>query len=90
MENDFALIELSEPFNFDRTVQPACLPQSDVLPGQITWTSGWGRLTSGIEYSEAISDAVKLQKTHLSVFRYEIYFIDLVDSHQLPAKLSLL
>ncbi len=62
MENDFALIELSEPFVFDRTVQPACLPQLDVLPGQVTWTSGWGRLTSGMKYSEAMSNAVKMQK----------------------------
>jgi len=54
MENDFALIELSEPFKFDRTVQPACLPQTDVLPGQMAWTSGWGRLTSGFKLKKIL------------------------------------
>jgi secreted trypsin-like serine protease len=46
-ENDIALVELSEPLKFDQTVQPACLPNSDVVSGQLTWVSGWGRLKAG-------------------------------------------
>ena len=51
--NDFVILKLGSPLQFDDNVQPACLPSSQkYLDFDITeercFTSGWGKL----QYSE--------------------------------------
>ena len=53
INNDFVILKLESPLEFDNNVQPACLPDSD----HFSWTqeetfsqcftSGWGSLSSG-------------------------------------------
>ena len=52
-DNDFVIIKLGSPLQFDDNVQPACLPSSQkYLDSDTTeercFTSGWGKL----QYSE--------------------------------------
>ena len=46
--NDVAIIKLKTPLKFDENVQPACLPDPDLIPeetGNIGFVSGWGSST---------------------------------------------
>ena len=49
--NDFVIIKLDIPLNFDKDVKPACLPSSNYLDlnskEEQCYTSGWGDLTNG-------------------------------------------
>ena len=52
-DNDFIILKLGSPLQFDENVQPACLPSStNYLDSDTTeercFTSGWGKL----QYSE--------------------------------------
>ena len=52
-DNDFVIVKLGSPLQFDDNVQPACLPSSQkYLDSDTTeescFTSGWGKL----QYSE--------------------------------------
>ncbi|XP_041808535.1 transmembrane protease serine 2 isoform X2 [Chelmon rostratus] len=46
--NDIALLKLSEPLKFTRTVKPVCLPNADmdISAGNQAWITGWGTLRS--------------------------------------------
>ena len=43
-ENDLALLELTDPVQYEVNVIPACLPgqAADHLVGQRGWVTGWG------------------------------------------------
>lgn len=48
--NDFIILKLSQPLQFNDNVQPACLPSADYAPeltGKTCVVSGWGTLQSG-------------------------------------------
>ena len=52
-DNDFVIVKLGSPLQFDDNVQPACLPSSQKYLDSDTieercFTSGWGKL----QYSE--------------------------------------
>ena len=40
--NDIALIKLKGSIEYCREVAPVCLPETDVSPGTICVTTGWG------------------------------------------------
>ena len=50
-DNDFVILKLKEPLDFNDDVQPACLPPSNYLQEHSTedqcFTSGWGHTTHG-------------------------------------------
>ena len=51
-ENDFVILKLSSPLQFNINVQPACLPTSKNFLSldsteDMCFTSGWGRLQHG-------------------------------------------
>ena len=51
-DNDFVIVKLGSPLQFDDNVQPACLPSSKkYLDSDTTeercFTSGWGKLQFG-------------------------------------------
>ena len=51
-DNDFVIVKLGSPLQFDDNVQPACLPSSQkYLDSDTTeercFTSGWGKLQFG-------------------------------------------
>jgi len=43
-ENDVALFKLSRPAQYNRYVQPVCLPSSEVAPGSTCVLTGWGKI----------------------------------------------
>ena len=48
-ENDFVILKLDSPLQFNINVQPACLPTSNSFLGlddteDMCFTSGWGKL----------------------------------------------
>ena len=48
--NDYVILKLASPLNFNENVQPACLPDPNFAPdvtGQMCFVSGWGALTHG-------------------------------------------
>ena len=50
--NDFVILKLDIPLNFDKDVKPACLPPSKGYldlssTEEQCYTSGWGDLTNG-------------------------------------------
>ena len=52
LDNDFVIVKLGSPLQFDDNVQPACLPSSQkYLDSDTTeercFTSGWGTLQHG-------------------------------------------
>ena len=53
--NDFVILKLGIPLEFDTNVQPACLPNSDHFSWNLNesypecFTSGWGTTSSGKE-----------------------------------------
>ena len=49
LENDYVILKLDNPLDFNDDVRPACLPSSsdflDINSGEMDcWTSGWGLL----------------------------------------------
>ena len=51
-ENDFVILKLGSPLQFNVNVQPACLPTSENFLSvdsteDMCFTSGWGRLQYG-------------------------------------------
>ncbi|KAF0045290.1 suppressor of tumorigenicity 14 protein homolog [Scophthalmus maximus] len=56
---DIALLELTEPLQFNNTVQPICLPSSShVFPaGMACWVTGWGALREGGQKSQLLQKA---------------------------------
>jgi len=48
IDNDIALLRLSEPVEFDYTIQPICLPPHGAdFTGDSSQVTGWGTLSSG-------------------------------------------
>ena len=53
INNDFVILKLESPLEFDNNVQPACLPDSQHFSWTLEetfsqcFTSGWGSLSSG-------------------------------------------
>ena len=47
MENDITILRLSEPVEFNKYVQPACLPGSDPQPDDDVVLIGWGAVRAG-------------------------------------------
>lgn len=47
-DNDIALLKLSSPLTFSKTVMPVCLPNAgvDLSAGREAWITGWGALRS--------------------------------------------
>ena len=58
LENDYVILKLDNPLDFNDDVRPACLPSSsdflDINSGEMDcWTSGWGLLNADwINYGE--------------------------------------
>lgn len=47
-ENDLALVQVDEPFDFQPHVSPICLPPDNIeLVGRNATVTGWGRLSEG-------------------------------------------
>ena len=46
LDNDIALLQVSDPIEFNRHVGPACLPENDFDSGTMCIASGWG-ITDG-------------------------------------------
>jgi len=44
LNNDIALLKLSQDIQFNKYVQPACLPQKDVKPGHKCYITGFGKI----------------------------------------------
>ncbi|XP_029438812.1 ovochymase-2 [Rhinatrema bivittatum] len=67
MEHDIALLQLSEPFQFDAYVRPACLPPNgNVLePSSVCIVTGWGAQELGGTHSN------KLQQLEVPVLTHE-------------------
>jgi len=45
--NDYVMIKLDRPVEFNGCVGTACLPTGDVAPGTKCWITGWGALMAG-------------------------------------------
>ena len=52
--NDVVIIKLSKPFDFNKKIQPACLPNESWSPDMDSnnqcFTSGWGTKKSGKKF----------------------------------------
>uniref|UniRef100_A0A8D0E5M0 Acrosin n=1 Tax=Salvator merianae TaxID=96440 RepID=A0A8D0E5M0_SALMN len=57
--NDIALMELNEPVNCTDYIQPACLPDTNVVISALThcYISGWGRMSSTVYTSDILQEA---------------------------------
>ena len=57
-ENDLALLELSDPVQYEVNVLPACLPgeAEDLLVGQRGWVTGWGITRVGGSLSHVLQE----------------------------------
>lgn len=44
LNNDIALFKLEKPIQFNKWVQPVCLPDADVKPGHDCYITGWGKI----------------------------------------------
>ena len=40
--NDIAILDLEQPINFTKSIQPICLTHKPVVPGEQTYVMGWG------------------------------------------------
>ena len=51
--NDIAIVKLSEPLEFNESIQPMCLPSKEFEPkeGDLCYASGWGGIQYGRKYS---------------------------------------
>ena len=47
VNNDIALLKLTNEITFNNYVSPACLPDKDVVKDTICVTTGWGETQSG-------------------------------------------
>ena len=53
---DIALIKLADPVDYAINQIPICLPQNnDTLVGEIAWVKGFGRLSDGNYFQEALT-----------------------------------
>jgi len=90
LANDFAIIELEDPFQMDRHISTICLPQSGFVPNQQDcFASGWGKDSFGVagKYSVIMKKVPlpivdfnrcqsELQRTRLGdKFRLDVSFI---------------
>ena len=57
-ENDLALLELTDPVQYEVNVIPACLPgqAADHLVGQRGWVTGWGITRVGGSLSPVLQE----------------------------------
>jgi V8-like Glu-specific endopeptidase len=61
LENDITILRLAEPVQFNRYVQPACLPGPDPKPDTDVVLIGWGKIEySGNAYHELKQTKVKV------------------------------
>jgi secreted trypsin-like serine protease len=61
VENDITILRLSEPVQFNKYVQPACLPGPDPKPDADVVLIGWGKIESnGNAYHELKQAKVKV------------------------------
>uniref|UniRef100_A0A8D0E5X2 Acrosin n=1 Tax=Salvator merianae TaxID=96440 RepID=A0A8D0E5X2_SALMN len=70
--NDIALMELNEPVNCTDYIQPACLPDTNVVISALThcYISGWGRMSSTGEEAFYTSDI--LQEARVNIIPLEL------------------
>ncbi|CAF3277907.1 unnamed protein product [Rotaria socialis] len=54
IENDIAILRLSEPVNFNEYIQPVCLPGPDPKPDSEVVLIGWGTVSTGGELSPVL------------------------------------
>lgn len=59
MDNDFALVKLAKPVEFNSCVGAICLPtaEDDVTGGEKCWITGWGTLASGGYQPDILQEA---------------------------------
>ena len=76
MENDIAILKLSNPLVFNKYVQPACLPNLayPYATGETVIISGWGTLTEGGSSPDILNVAtVPLIAQEQCNTMYEVY-----------------
>lgn len=62
--NDIAVIKIAETINYSSTIQPICLPTSNITTGgKIGYVSGWGRLNG----TDSQAQASVLQKLPVTI-----------------------
>lgn len=51
MDSDIALLQLTEPLEFNHYVRPVCLPEKnkEVQPSRVCITTGWGIHNEGMQ-----------------------------------------
>ena len=56
-EFDYAIVELTEPLDFNTNIKPACLPTADFFLdlGEPAVASGWGKLSRKFTFDFHIS-----------------------------------
>ena len=56
LDNDIAILKLEKPLEFNKNIQPACLPSDDFEPevGSTCFVSGWGTKKEGKWYSKSL------------------------------------
>nr|XP_036231789.1 serine protease SP24D-like [Bactrocera oleae] len=59
-DNDIALLQLSEPFNYSSVIRPIRLATNETPAGEEVTITGWGRITDGGALSEILQYSRKL------------------------------
>ncbi len=47
-EFDYSIAKLTSPLTFNANVKPACLPDTNFVPGDVAVASGWGSIKTGL------------------------------------------